>query len=165
MAKFSNAKVGDKVWSSVRGYGKIIAVHNENNFEYPLDVVFDDGITRTYTFDGKYKTDYNYPTLFWNEFHIPIDEEDKKPFNLVEFLKENLEPTKFEKPTGYTNWTDNIYLAYMYSECEWKYVYDRNFEIPTVYFKSICKEVLEKLTMENVTPQQLKQAYKKLNWI
>lgn len=165
--KFSNAKMGDRVWSIVYGWGKITKVDKSKTYGIEVSfILYDDSVMKKiYNFNGREDFNALYTSLFWNEVKLPTDEEDKQPFNLVEFLKENLEPKEFEKPTSYSNWTDNLYLVYMYSECEWKYAYERICEIPTVYFKSICNEVLEKLTINNVTPKQLKEAYKKLNWI
>lgn len=156
MAKFSNARKGDRVWSIIYGYGEIIAVYNANN-ECPLDVMFDGGKTRSYTFDGKYNTDCNHPELFWNEFNIPTDDEDKKSFDLVEFLKVNLEPREFEYESN------NEYLGY--DDGEWKRCVSSRVEVPTVYFKSICDSVTDELTTEGITVKQLIQAYKDLGWI
>lgn len=155
MAKFSNAKIGDGVWSSVYGKGEIVNI--ESKGDCPIIVEFDDGISDSYsyTLDGKkYKFD-KYPTLFWNEFNIPTEEEDR-PFNLVEFLKENLEPKEFE----YDKW--NEYIIHRDGELDCSST--AYAEIPTVYFKAVYDSVLNILNTNKVTVKQLKQAYKELGW-
>lgn len=75
MAKFSNAKIGEEVFSSVYGKGYIINVYDKG--DTPIQVKFKYCI-REFTIHGfeKTSTEYVYPTLFWNEFHIPSDEEE-----------------------------------------------------------------------------------------
>lgn len=155
MAKFSNAKIGDGVWSSVYGKGDIVNI--ESKVDYPIDVKFDKEIRISYTLDGKkYKFD-KYPTLFWNEFNIPTEEEDKPPFNLVEFLKENLEPKEFEYYKG------NEYIIHRDGELDCSST--AYAEIPTVYFKAVYDPVLDILNTNKVTIKQLKQSYKELGWL
>lgn len=154
MAKFSNAKVGEGVFSSVNGCGKIVGICSER--AHPIEVKFDNGIKDSYTFDGTQFDDDKYPSLFWNEFHIPTDEEDRKHFDLVDFLKENLEPKefKFEEWNEYIVNIDEVWVGRA-TTC---------IEIPTIYFKSVRDSVLDTLTTEKVTMKQLKQAYKELGW-
>lgn len=68
MAKFSNAQVGDKVFSLTSGWGKIIStsVRFGENSKYPIAVAFDNGGKSTYTTDGKAYSVHEYPSLFWN---------------------------------------------------------------------------------------------------
>ena len=47
--------------------------------------------------DGRAEKKDANPTLFWNEIKLPAEEEDKKPFDLVEFLKKNLVPKEFKE--------------------------------------------------------------------
>lgn len=93
MAKFDNAKVGDRVWSSVYGWGKIVNIDDEEL--YPIVVHFSYESNRRYTYQGYYRISRAYPELFWNEFHIPNEEEDKKPFELLDFLKSKICKSKF----------------------------------------------------------------------
>lgn len=157
MAKFSNAKIGDGVWSSVYGKGDIVNI--ESKGDYPIDVKFDKEIRISYTLDGKkYKFD-KYPTLFWNEFNIPTEEDDKPPFNLVEFLKENLEPKEFNNKEK--NW-----IIFLNSETNKWYFHDCGEDcIITVYFRTAEREIVDKLDEIEVTPRQLKDAYKVLKWL
>ena len=83
----------------------------------------------------------------------------QEEFNLVKYLEENLSPTKFQ------NGNPNEYLGYDYNDEEWKIFKVLSKDIITVYFISICDTVLEKLTFENITPDQLKEAYKELGWL
>lgn len=161
MAKFDNAKVGDRVWSSIYGWGVINDIYDDS-IAYRLKVIFDDGITvvKTYfTVDGKHELGDKYPTLFWNEFHIPTDEEDKKPFNLVEFLRDNLEPKEFEYEK------ENFYIYYSPYGKRWYSHITTYDDVLAVYFKKCSRELVDTLDDNKVTPQQLKQAYKTLGWI
>lgn len=64
MDKFSNAKVGDKVFSLKFGWGKIINTSYSNDF--PLNVSFATKGYSSYTLDGKSWMQDEYPSLFWN---------------------------------------------------------------------------------------------------
>lgn len=75
MAKFDNAKVGDRVYDVLRGWGTIIAI--ELNQEYPIYFNADIDSFCTFTLDGKRDKIDKTPTLFWNEVKLPTDEEDK----------------------------------------------------------------------------------------
>ena len=83
----------------------------------------------------------------------------EKPFDLVNYLKENLSPADFTKDVS------NDYLGYDYCDEEWKRFVSIHKDIRTVYFISICDTVLETLTKEKITPKQLKEAYKELGWL
>ena len=75
MKVFKNAKVGDKVWDFVMGWGKIVSI--KKNKSYPIKVKFNNTCD-TYTLDGKLDKSSKNPSLFWNEFEIP-EEACKKP--------------------------------------------------------------------------------------
>jgi hypothetical protein len=77
---FSNAKVGDKVWSVSYGWGEIHYIEKEGGV-YPLSVEFVKDYV-TYTLSGK-EQDYENQTLFWNEFEIP-ESAYKKPLPKLE---------------------------------------------------------------------------------
>ena len=76
---FSNAKVGDKVWSITYGWGEIIK--GGCCTSYPLSVKFINDYVR-YTFSGKQYQSQN-QSLFWNEFEIP-ESAYKKPLPKLE---------------------------------------------------------------------------------
>lgn len=87
-------------------------------------------------------------------------QEDK--FNLIEFLKENLEPKEFEYGAR------NRYISYEHDLEEFEYQYDYyNEDIGTVYIKELkdYPKIISELTINEVTPQQLKEAYKELGWL
>lgn len=77
---FSNAKVGDKVWSVSYGWGEIDYIEKEGGV-YPLSVEFVKDYV-TYTLSGK-EHDYENQSLFWNEFEIP-ESAYKKPLPKLE---------------------------------------------------------------------------------
>lgn len=60
---FDTLKVGDRVWSISEGY---VSIHSISRMEkYPIKTSFDyDKRQRTYTYDGKYCDDDQYPSLF-----------------------------------------------------------------------------------------------------
>ena len=68
---FKDAKIGDHVWDTRFGWGKIYMIHKSNLC--PLKVKFDTdySIKREYRFDGKIKESDVMPRLFWNEFEVP----------------------------------------------------------------------------------------------
>lgn len=165
MAKFSNAKVGDNVWNSVFGWGEIISVDKYACYGITAQFPYSDASTikGKYTFDGYACTEDKYPVLFWNEFHIPNEKEDKKPFDLIELLRNNLEPTEFV-PEEHNNT-----INYSHRDIRFFYNYtiflDR---ITEVYFKNTKEEIVEIINILNknqVTLKQLKQAYKILGWV
>lgn len=157
MAKFDNAKVGDRVFDLLKGWGTIVEIRK--NEEYPIYVNGDIDSFCTFTLDGKrYDKDVT-PTLFWNEFHIPTDEEDKKPFDLVEFLRKNLEPKEFEYEK------ENFYIYYSPYGKRWYSHITTYDDVLAAYFKKCSRELVDTLDDNKVTPQQLKQAYKTLGWI
>ena len=157
MPKFSNAKIGDRVWSSIYGWGEINGIYDGSM----LKVIFTDEsktVETYFTVDGKHNIGDKYPTLFWNEFHIPI-EEDKKSFDLVEYLKENLVPKKFV--CGEYN-----YYCYFDGKNEkWYMNYDETTQDIKVYFDDIDEYFADMLNKNKITPQQLKKAYKTLGWL
>lgn len=95
-------------------------------------------------------------------YKFGFDVEYEEPFNLVEFLKENIEPTKFNCDKD--NWcfkmlnTEIIQVWCCTAKC-----------IGTFYFKSKTEEqvyILEKkLKEEKVTPMQLLGALEELGWL
>ena len=70
---FKDAKLGDKVWDIMHGWGKIIEIYKDPKAPYPIKVSdFEDGslYTETYTRDGKTFRNHINPTLFWDEINI-----------------------------------------------------------------------------------------------
>lgn len=65
---FETAKVGDKVWSLLSGWGVIITMKPEDT--YSLRVKFGTGRSNWYTMDGKNHSSNKNQTLFWDEVKI-----------------------------------------------------------------------------------------------
>lgn len=163
MAKFDNAKVGDRVFSTIYGWGKVFSV-DKKDVNFPLVIEFDKNIRMCYRSDGTTNVLNKFPNLFWNEVKLPTDEEDKR-FDLVEFLKDNIEPTEF------VDGAENVTFVYNYTNNTWEIgIYNFTY-IETTYISKISEEdylfndILDVLIEKQVTPQQLKQAYKILNWL
>ena len=79
---FSNAKIGDKVWSLTRGWGTItIDEDHGQSSDYPIHVRFDKGSNDYYTVCGKFYTHDINPSLFWDEIKLEIP---KKPLHKLE---------------------------------------------------------------------------------
>ena len=72
---FSNAKVGDKVFDILFGYG--IIKSNDEWSSYPIQVQFDDYF-ETYLIDGRTREESIFPSLYYNKFEIKIPEEAYK---------------------------------------------------------------------------------------
>lgn len=157
MAKFSNAKTGERVWDIVYGWGTVDGFSRGGLQEF-LQVKFDNGYTQLYLLNGKINEDDVNPMLFWNEFHIPTEEEDIKPFDLVEYLRENLEPKDFKLG-------ESDYLFYDFRDKKWDKYTSTCMTIPTVYFSSICDDVPKTLTKEKITTKHILEAYKELGWL
>ena len=68
---FKDAKVGDKVWDFVHGWGEITSVEPDHTF-YPIVVSYLTKVRESYTYEGKWHKNHH-PTLFWDEikFEIP----------------------------------------------------------------------------------------------
>lgn len=154
---FRDAKIGDRVWDFIWHWGTIINISTGN--DYPITVKFDsNNYIIAYKVNGIYASEDESPRLFWDEIKFKIPE---KPFNLKEFLKENLEHKEFFNERS----------------CDCIGIRGKNFKIltseenviGTVYFKTIeyekIKKIEDALNENEVTPKQLKQAFKELGWI
>lgn len=167
MAKFSNVKPKNTVYHLFCGKGVVTTITLSNgkvvfftvkfkNCEATFDV---DG----YLLDKNCEREEKIVTLYWNEVKLPTEEEDKKPFDLVEFLRENLEPKEFLLEEH------NNTINYSHKDGRFFYNYTIYLDrITEIYFKNSKDEIVEVvqvLNENNITPQQLKQAYKILNWL
>lgn len=65
---FETAKVGDKVWCMMSGWGEIRGI--DSSKDYPIAVYFAGDDFKTYTVDGLYEADNLNRTLFWDEVVI-----------------------------------------------------------------------------------------------
>lgn len=68
---FETAKVGDRVWSTTRGWGEIIEINDSS--EYPLYVKYDRVGYGMFTFGGYSLKTFVLQTLFWDKikFEVP----------------------------------------------------------------------------------------------
>lgn len=71
--KRSNFEVGDKVWSLVSGWGKVVAISRFKYTSYPVNVAFDKGknYIEFFTKDGKSHVKDINQTIFFEELEIP----------------------------------------------------------------------------------------------
>lgn len=161
MAKFSNIKIGQEVWSVQYGRGIIDEFARTDEGHKMFKVKFDNGDFEWYFENGKVNIGDANPTLFWNEFKIPSDDEDKKPFNLVEFLQSTVSYVEHDTSAN------NYFISYDYMDSRFNYNYSSIQEyIGVVYLDSSDLEyVVSELNEHNVTPQQLRQAYQALGWL
>lgn len=159
MAKFSNAKIGQDVFSSVYGEGHIINVYDKG--DTPIQVKFKYCI-REFTVDGFEATsvDYIYPTLFWNEFDIPTNEEDT-PLDLIELLEGGASCIDFvDGEKNYFIYYDELNKCFRYA-----FSVHENY-ITTVYLDSGNFDFLvNMLNGYKITPKQLKNAFEELGWL
>ena len=63
---FTNAKVGDKIYTARHGEGTIVQIEKSN---YPIITVFNDGI-KTFTIDGKINNSDTEPTAFTESIKV-----------------------------------------------------------------------------------------------
>lgn len=163
MAKFDNAKAGDRVWYIIKGWGEVEHIIKNIGIRVRFKVSETIEVSEVFTFDGKrYELNDKYPMLFWNEVKLPTVEEDKKPFDLVNFLRYNLEPKEFEQDTS------NIELYFSHKTNRWNWGSNiMTQSILVVYFKASDKLscVVDTLNDNKITIQQLKQGYKELGWL
>lgn len=147
---FRNAKVGDRAYDILRGWGTIVAIKQDS--EYPICFKADIDSFCTFTFDGK-RADIS-PSLFWDEikFEVPV-----KAFNLEEELRK-LEVVEFKNE--YNNYF--IYWSNNFQEiCLTSYT---NIEIPMIkYFsKESAYNFKKSMNNKNITKEQFFSAYKKV---
>lgn len=81
MGMFDDAKVGDKVWSSLYGWGTVVR-KDLTLEEYPLQVRFDNEV-RSYTLGGYMMTNHRSPSLFWKEQKFDLSQPEPKSFWIV----------------------------------------------------------------------------------
>lgn len=162
MAKFDNVQLNNTVYHLIAGKGTVTEIHRFGSVKRFFNVKFETG-KASFDFDGylineKFEREEKIVTLYWNEVKLPTEEEDKKPFDLVEFLRENVKPKEFE-------YEEKNYKFMFISQDHWEAGYDKYYEEMTVYFEEISYKTATILNEQDITPQQLKQAYKELGWL
>ncbi len=154
---FSKAKVGDKVWDFLLGWGIVYEITKTNR---PIKVEFNN-TCQDYIIDGKInETDIN-PRLFWNELKFEIP---SKQFDLTNYLKTTIEPKEFKL------YENNWHFVYhpTSGDCKLLFKYDINIQqINTPYFKLLpnknpieVQDILYKVNYE-----ELVDSLKELKWI
>lgn len=158
MEKFRQAKVGDTVYDLIYGKGIIVGIRENNT--YPILVEFNNFGRVGYTYKGQYLTEDNKPRLYWNEVKLPSDEEDKKPFDLTEYLKRNLTPKDFVFGER------NFYLRYEGESGvgEWGYGDLSYLDNLAQFFDDPSDEVLEKLNEKKITVKEVIKSFRELGW-
>lgn len=152
MEKFNNVKINDRVWSCINGHGTVVHIWQlENRFDVKFD---DNGLVLSFAINGTRDDDDKYPTLFWNEFHLPTKEEDKPKFNLTEFVQKNIKLKEFEVGA------ENITFAYNYANNTWEMSLHSFVRYSTFYIETETdiQFILDTLTENNVTTEQLEEA-------
>lgn len=150
---FKNAKVGDRVWDYLCGWGTIIETSNDNRPFYPLRVKFkkkeEEG---TYTFDGKRYIDELNQRLFWDEIKFEIPE---IPFNLEDELKK-LEIKEFQDGTM------NDYLVWNNQDNEIARNYMIHFQDPFLicFTEESVSNFITNIKDKKITKEQFFAAYK-----
>lgn len=150
MAKFDNVVIGDRLWCSRFGWGEVV-----NFSEEKVYLVFGGGLRTDFYKDGSYISGDKFPILFWNEYHVPTDEEDVKPFDLEpELRKLKVKEFEFGK--------ENYYLLYnKFTKIDYSFFSD--VKIPVVYFElESLKEFVARVKDKNITSEQFIKAYNKV---
>ncbi len=87
-------KVGQDVFESKNGWGKINSINSEPQDPSPVSVAFSDGQYLSYTLDGRYEESDPFPTLF------------ESPEAMIEYFQENAPP----KPKKKIKKTVEVYI-------------------------------------------------------
>ena len=150
---FHNAKVGDRVWDYLYGWGTI----KKTNFDidYPILVKYDNEDNHeSFTYEGFKNLIYKNPTLFWNEIKFETPE---KPFNLENELKQ-LEIKEFvsNEDNFYLEWDNNANKIRYGQRCYCQQPFDIYFEEESV------KNFMNNIKDKNITKEQFFEAYKKV---
>lgn len=149
---FKDAKIGDKVWSSVYGDGKIVDIVDRLN--YPIFVAFTNySYQHTFDIDGRSHKRDVYPTLFWEKFDIPERPPLESVLGALKQIDGNIKVMKEE--IQYNLQTSSWYTML---SCD-------TFGLSTVYFESIPDSVIKFLNDNKVTRDELIQVFKNLGWL
>lgn len=111
---FENARVGDRVWCSINGWGIVSLIDKGSN--YPIEVYFDNGQDDSYTFCGNAFVHSVWRTLFWDEVEIIAPPQPKR-MKLVHGVE--VPDISFTPSVGDSYYTPNIGLPDFY-EVGWK---------------------------------------------
>lgn len=112
--------VGLQVWDFEKGWGVVSNV--DFNTVYPVEVLFDNGITQTYTTEGKSFVGAKNRILFFEEIPIP-ESALKRKFHTANFLLSLSKEVKFEENKK------NFYVIFSHSDNEVKSNFNTTQEI------------------------------------
>lgn len=146
---FRNAKIGDKVWDIIYGWGNIISVIKD--YPFPIAVDFSNGKTISYKFNGKNNdTDIN-PRLFWDEIKFEIPE---KPFDLEDELR-RLEVVKFktDEQNYFLLWDNDV------EKIEYDCLYYQEYPLMKYFNKESIKNFMYNIKGKNITREEFFKAY------
>lgn len=148
---FEDAKVGDRVWDFIFGWGTIYDIILDDY--YPIKVEFEKDIIRSYTLDGAlFKGSKENPSLFWDEIKFEIP---KRPFNLEDFIYKKLKLKKFIPHES------NYFLFWDNNSQKISYDINREWEYLQPYFeKENIKFVIKTLNEKGIMKEQFFTAYK-----
>lgn len=99
---FENAKVGDKVWSVRKGWGKVVDVDTSETYSVKVEFAKIWPML-SYTIDGKYSKTDMYRELFWNEVKFEIPERPKRKVMVTKWLN------VYRDGKCYITYTDELY--------------------------------------------------------
>lgn len=151
---FKNAKVGDKVWDFIYGWGTIVEVYDITKFIYPIEVKFDNDKIISYTLDGKQNDTNIYPRLFWDEIKFEIPE---KPFNLEnELRKLEIIEFKFGKNNYSLIWNNK------YNIIDFNCLISDQAPLTLYFTRESILNFLKNIDEKNITKEQFLIAYEKV---
>lgn len=149
---FRNAKVGDRVWDILKGWGTITSISEDN--DYPIRVTSDEHIWTIFTLDGKRtKEDIN-PSLFWDKIKFEAPE---KPFSLEEEFKK-LKVVQFEKNEK------NYYLLWEneYGKIEYDYLCYQEYPLMKYFNKKSIDNFMDNIKDKKITKEEFFKTYNKV---
>ena len=103
LSNFTEAELGDQVWSSKDGWGEVVEIFEIIDHPFPLRVNFKERGDCYYKLDGRDSDDAICATLFWNEiiapssptktseYYVPVRYTPEGKIYIDDFLYENSE--------------------------------------------------------------------------
>lgn len=157
MSKFIEVEVDDRVFSIYDKWGTVVDIDYED--DKPIKVKFDNGNIEYFDFKGKTHPRASVVALYWREVKLPTEEEDTKFFSLMSCLKKNLKHKEFSR-----NGNNHVMYFDVYTNT-WRWIDLDCDYLVTVYFEGCPQQVTDELTKNNITPEQLKEAFQSLGWL
>ena len=149
---FKSAKVGDRAYDILRGWGTIRFINKDSN--YPIHFITDTCIFGTYTFEGKRAETDIMPSLFWNEvkFEVP-----KKPFSLEDELRKlEIIEFKFGKNNYSLIWNNK------YNIIDFNCLISDQAPLTLYFTRESILNFLKNIDEKNITKEQFLIAYEKV---